>query len=188
MDSKHTTHASRGGKEHYKHGNRVQKKTKYLHKKYYRRQRRRGFPNYGNDSSSQYEELIKPGVDVDMTDSKGKGKIEQAPPLLQPGTVTGTNAKFSGPRTLAELRKRHDELEEYIKNMKKSIASHKEAVAKEAARKAVQQAKLARGKQEGQVKQEQGEQVKQEQEAIVVKAVEMKLEEMDIDLDADGDE
>jgi hypothetical protein len=117
------------------------------------------------------KEHSKPGHRVEKkTKYKGKmygrmedGEDEQAP-HIQPAKFTNTNAKFSGPRTLAEPRKRHDELAEWIKNTKKGIASYKESVAKEAARKAVQKAKLAR--------------TKQEQEATEVKDVETKLEEM----------
>jgi hypothetical protein len=167
MDSNHATHASRGGKEHYKSGNRVEKKTKHKGKKYMYRRRRRGFPNYGKSSSSKHEVLIKPGFDSEMNEGMETGKTEQTPPI-QPAIFTNTNAKFSGPRTLADLRKRHDELAEWSKNTKKSIALYKESVAKEAARKAVQKAKLVRAK--------------QEQDTKEVKNVEMKLEEMYISL------
>jgi hypothetical protein len=163
MDSSHTTHASGGGKEHSKPGHRVEKKTKYKGKMYGRCNRHRGFPNYGKSSSSKYEVLIKPGFNGEASDGMEEGEDEQAP-HIQPAKFTNTNAKFSGPRTLAEPRKRHDELAEWIKNTKKGIASYKESVAKEAARKAVQKAKLAR--------------TKQEQEATEVKDVETKLEEM----------
>jgi hypothetical protein len=99
---------------------------------------------FGRDGRQKlnYETYANRQLVVDHNNSKhgsdndkDKDENEENIPGQYP-TVFLANAKFSGLRTLAEWRKRHDELEAYIKKTKEEIARHPKTIEKEAARKA----------------------------------------------------
>jgi hypothetical protein len=181
MDSNRATYPPSGGKALTKAEKQAQKWQSYKRGRSSRRQRNK-FPNYGRHRSPQ-QELIKPyggelddGMELDKADgeeedkakdmegdkeSSGDGKIYNTP-LRKKATITYPSAKADAANTLAELRRRHDELAEYIKETKKSIALDQEALLKDKARHIFQQMRK-----------------KQQQDAAVKKEDEMG---MDIDI------
>jgi hypothetical protein len=165
MDSNRATYPPSGGKALTKAEKQAQKWQRYKCGRSSRRQRNK-FPSYGRHRSPQ-QELIKPyggelddGTELDK-ESSGYGKIHNTT-LRKKATITYPSAKADAANTLAELRRRHDELAEYIKETKKSIALDQEALLKDKARHIFQQMRK-----------------KQQQDAAVKKEDEMG---MDIDI------
>jgi hypothetical protein len=95
------------------------------------RRGRRNLPNYNGNTSLEHQKSF------DKDTGNGNEKVESKQDFI--GKQKSTNytiAKFSGQRTLAELRKRHDQLEVQIKQMKESIALQAEKAKMEVVRKA----------------------------------------------------
>lgn len=104
--------------------------------------RGRKFPNYDRVAPPDHEVVIPgsshdPGIKKEKTANADDGehkkdeKTEQVTSQARKDSAKGqatiryTNAKFSGPRNLEQLKKRHDELAEYIRRTKKDIAAQK---------------------------------------------------------------
>jgi hypothetical protein len=96
-----------------------------------RRGGRRNLPNYKETASLGRQKSVSKDI------SSEKKKMENGECLIgkQVSTIY-TIAKFSGRRTLAGLRKRHDQLEVQIKQMKEDITLQVEKAKMKTARKA----------------------------------------------------
>lgn len=124
--------------------------------KLWQRKRRRGkeralgrrFPKYAQGGGSALptipeeqdenpfgDDQVKLEAPFSMFQQPEKPPSKRAWNLTLKNTPICTNAKYSGARSLPELRKRHDELQAYIEKAKKDIEARK---AKDATRKEVE--------------------------------------------------
>jgi hypothetical protein len=162
MDSNRATYPPSGGKALTKAEKRARKVQNYKRGRSSRRQRNK-FPNYDRHGSPQ-QELIKvyggeldDGMELDKVEGEEKSKendMDSDKESKEDGKAYNMppRTKADGASTLVQLRQRHDELAEYIKDTKKSIALGQEALMKEKARHAYQ--KMKKKQQEAAVKME----------------------------------
>jgi hypothetical protein len=171
MDSNRATYPPSGGKAFTRAEKRARNVQNYKRGRASRRQRNK-FPDYGRHRSPQ-QELFKAfgselenGMELDKDEgdekdkakdieggkeSKANGKTYNIP-LQKNASMTYTSPKANGAHTLAELRHRQDELAEYIKETKKSIALDQEALLKDKSRHAFQ--RMRKKQQDAAVKKE----------------------------------
>lgn len=139
MDPDHSTDTRRGAKARYT----LDQHTLMNARRYEKLSRRRRLPNYNIQSAPGPQQSIQWTREDTEVDNANCAREDEKTSSGDQDTAIPAVAKFSDKKSLAQLRKRHDELAACIEKMKEDIAKHPKTLEKEVVLKSKEETKEA---------------------------------------------